>query len=86
MKFAFLQFLIQFHLSQTEIGIKVIRIIVTILQIMRKNVDFILTSTYTRLTTELIDFSNYVDYNIVFFNVCFPRRIKGYFNFLRPFG
>jgi len=54
---------------------------------LRKNIDIGLsTADYRRDIGSLIDYTNFVYVNEAFFNVCFPRRLKGYFNFLRPFG
>jgi hypothetical protein len=40
---------------------------------------------YQRDLSTVIDFTTYVYINEVIFNVCYPRRIPGHFNIVRPF-
>jgi hypothetical protein len=54
-------------------------------QLLYNKTDVVLPSVY-RDDMKVVDYTNFIYYNKVFFNVCFPRRVKGYFNFLRPFG
>ncbi len=56
-------------------------------KISRKKLDMsISTAPYRTDLGTIIDYTNFVYNNEAFFNVCFPRRISGVFNILRPFG
>ena len=54
---------------------------------MEKKLDIGMTAgDYRSDIAEVIDYTDFVSINEVMFNVCPPRRIKGTFNILRPFG